>query len=193
MTILLIRSSRDLIGDQRTVGEPGSEQGALERRELPAFNANSRALTANSARHAGSSFRPRSGRRSALRRAPVPDNVHSSFAHLAGLSHWGGGTGERQLSGTGIVAGSWWSLFSCSDAAVQPPVCVQDGLSYGTGAAAAKPCGIDSRCRVVTGSTDTLRQKQQVQPDDDMRTLSSTLDPGHRLWANGSGDRMCSM
>ena len=76
--VLLIGSSHELV--LRSTHDWRLEFRGGERLET---NALARALIADNARHAANSSRRRSGRRAASRRAPIPDNAHSSFARFA--------------------------------------------------------------------------------------------------------------
>jgi len=89
------------------------------------FRMSSGALTGNSARRAGDNFQRRSGRRSALRREPVPGNVHSSFARLGEPAHAGGEPQQVRPFGTGIFVVSCCSSFPHLDAVVRPCGCVE--------------------------------------------------------------------
>ena len=74
------------------------------------LNLDSRPLTGNSVRRAGSNSPPRSGPRSELRRGPGPDSVHSFFGRFERSSPGGGGTRKAHFSGrAGTFAASRWS------------------------------------------------------------------------------------
>lgn len=81
-------------------------------RTLPACrfpNLDSRPLTGNSVRRAGSNFPPRSGPRLELRRGPGPDSVHSFFGSFERSSPGSGATRKIHLLWVGIFAASRWS------------------------------------------------------------------------------------
>jgi hypothetical protein len=89
------------------------------------LNANSSALTGNSARRAGSSSLRRSGRQSGLRREPAPGSVRSSFARIEDPAHAGCEPLQVRSFGPAMFAAAHCWPFSYVDAAVQPRVRVQ--------------------------------------------------------------------
>ena len=74
------------------------------------LNLDSRPLSGNSVRRAGSNSPPRSGPQPELRRGPAPDSVHSFFGRFERFSPGGGGTRKVHFSGwVGIFATWRWS------------------------------------------------------------------------------------